>query len=188
MGGASRGRRDSWYVSNREPIPEPLEEAGRLTAAIERDDAALQAEMDKMTALIDAERPDQFNLYKEVVTTDALRRYVDRLLRLGESAVAGMGRMKKTARELDVLLKEAPARYREAAVQERRYEEEEPYADIKGKYRMLADIFEAKAKAAEIHQGDVQESLNSHVEDHLKSENLFLRRLSTMLNAGLRCG
>lgn len=166
--------------------PEPLRKAGRLETAITRDEAALQSEMDKTTALMDAEGPGKFDLYQEMATTEALRQYVDKLLRLGESAVASMGRMRKTARELDVLLKEAPARYREAAALERRYEEEEQYPDIKENYRALAVVFEAKAKAAELHQGDVQNTLNSHhLEDYLKRQNIFLARFSTLLSEGL---
>lgn len=164
---------------------QPRRHRERLAAAIARDDAAWQSEMDKITALIDAERPDKFDLSNEIVTADALRGYVERCLRLGEALVASMGRMRQTAHELDALLKEAPARYREMAELERRYEKEEKRTALKEKYRNLAEIWEAKAKAAELHRGDVQKTLNSDLEDYLKAENVFLDRLLAMLDQGL---
>ena len=164
---------------------QPIPEAQRLRTAILRHDAALQSEMDKITALIDAERPDKFVLLKEFETADALQSYVEKLLQLGKSAELGLERMRKTARELDALLKQAPGRYREMAELERRYEHEEQRAAIKEKYRTLAEIWEAKAKAAELHQRDVQYTINTDLEEHLKAENVFLERLLTMLNQGL---
>ena len=180
--------RDYWCVPSEEPIPESVQATGRMAAAIQQGDAAWKSEMDKITALIDAERPGEFKLSKELVTTEVLGRYVEKLLRLGESAVVSLEKMKRTARELDLLLKEALERYREMAELERSYGAEEKRAAIKQKYLMLGDIWEAKAKAAELHHGDVQDNLVSDLDDYLKKENLFLERLLTMLNKGLAVG
>ena len=59
------------------------------------------------------------------------------------------------------------------------------WEDIKQNYQALADIYEAKAKAAEMHQNDVAANLNSDLLDYLKDQNMFMERLLTMLNQGL---
>ena len=71
--------------------------------------------MDEITKLIEGQNPGEFDLSKEIATTDALRAYVAHLLRAGEAAVETFVRMQGTIRELNQLLKQAPAKFRESA-------------------------------------------------------------------------
>ena len=93
-------------------------------------------------------------------------------------------RMQGTARELNELLKQGPAKFREMACW-RKLRGRHPWEDIKQNYQVLADIWEAKAKAAENHQNDVAANLNKDLLDYLKDQNVFMERLLTMLNKGL---
>ena len=55
--------------------------------------------MDELMKLIEGQKPGEFDLSKEIATTDALRAYVAKLLRAGESAVETFVRMKATTRD-----------------------------------------------------------------------------------------
>ena len=68
---------------------------------------------------------------------------------------------------------------------QQRFADETRRAEIKQNYQALADIWEAKAKAAEIHQHDVAANLNNDLLDYIKDQNVFMERLLTMLNQGL---
>lgn len=67
----------------------------------------------------------------------------------------------------------------------RRFADATSWEGIKQNYQELADIYEAKAKAAEMHQNDVAANLNSDLLDYIKNQNIFMERLLTMLNHGL---
>jgi len=177
--------RDYWYVPTKQPVPQSLQEAGRLSSEIDRHKATWKAEMDEITKLIEGQNPGEFDLSKEIATTDALRAYVAHLLRAGEAAVETFVRMQGTARELNQLLKQAPAKYRESASCARRFADTTSWEDIKQNYQTTADIYEAKAKTAEMHQNDVAANLNSDLLSYLKDQNVFMERLLTMLNQGL---
>jgi hypothetical protein len=174
-----------WRVPTKQPIPQPLQEAGRITFEIDRHEATWTAEMDELTKLIEGQKPGEFHLSNEIATADAFRAYVTHLLRAGESAVETFVRMQGTARELNQLLKQAPAIYRQSASCARRFVDDTSWEDIKQNYQALADIYEAKAKAAENHQNDVAANLNSDLLDYIKHQQVFLERLLTMLNQGL---
>ena len=177
--------RDYWNVPERQPIPAPMREAGRYTAAMDEQRAACEAEMAALSALIDKEQPGEFDLAKEIVTADAMKAFVEKLLRLGEATVACLVRMEPPARKFDSLIAAAPAHYRESAAEMRRYVEETAREDIKQNYMMLADICEAKAVAAERHRDDVREYLNSDLLDYMREMNVFLERMLGVLNNGL---
>ena len=68
---------------------------------------------------------------------------------------------------------------------QQRFADETRRAEIKQNYQALADIWEAKAKAAENHQNDVAANLNNDLLDYIKDQNVFMERLLTMLNNGL---
>jgi len=176
---------DYWRVPTKQPIPQPLQEAGRLSSEIDRHEATWRAEMDELTKLIEGQKPGEFLLSNEIATADAFRAYVAHLLRAGESAVETFVRMQGTARELNQLLKQAPAIYRQSASCARRFVNDTSWEDIKQNYQAVADIYEAKAKAAENHQNDVAANLNKDLLDYLKDQNVFMERLLTMLNQGL---
>ena len=106
---------DYWYVPTKQPVPQSLQEAGRLSSEIDRHKATWKAEMDELTKLIEGQKPGEFDLSKEIATTDALRAYVAHLLRAGEAAVETFVRMQGTTRELNQLLQAAPAKFRESA-------------------------------------------------------------------------
>jgi len=178
-------QRDYWYVPTKQPIPQSLQEAGRLSLEIERYDATWKAEMDEIMKLIEAQKPGEFDLSKEIATTDAFRAYVAKLLRAGESAVETFVRMKAATHRVNETLKQAAPKFREMAALEQRFADETRWPEIKQNYQALADIFEAKAKAAEIHQHDVAANLNNDLLDYIKDQNVFLERLLTMLNHGL---
>jgi cell division septation protein DedD len=178
-------QRDYWYVPTKQPIPQTLQEAGRLSFEIERYDATWKAEMDDLMKLIEGQKPGEFDLSNEIATTDALRAYVAKLLRAGESAVETFVRMKATTRTVNELLKQAAPKFREMAALAQRFADETRRAEIKQNYQALADIWEAKAKAAEIHQNDVAANLNNDLLDYIKDQNVFMERLLTMLNQGL---
>ncbi|MGE5531626.1 MAG: hypothetical protein ACM3VW_05880, partial [Bacteroidota bacterium] len=148
-------------------------------------DASWSAEMQQLQSLIEQQQPHEFDLFREVRTTDALRAYVEKLLSLGEAAVQSFLRMQGTARKLNEVLKQAPAKYQEMAALARRYADETPRADMKEDYAMLADIWRAKAQAAAEHQHDVELNLNSDLLAYLRERNLLLERILTMLNHGL---
>ena len=93
--------------------------------------------------------------------------------------------MQGTARELNQLLQAAPAKFRESASCARRFADTTSWEHIKQNYQELADLYEAKAKAAEMHQNDVAANLNSDLLSYLKDQNMFIERLLTMLNQGL---
>ena len=171
-----------WRVPTKQPIPQPLQEAGRVAFEIDRHEATWTAEMDELTKLIEAQKPGEFDLSKEIATSDAFCAYVAKLHRAGEAAVETFVRMQGTARELNKLLKQAPAIYRQNASCARRFADDTSWEDIKQNYAMLADIWDAKAKAAEMHQNDVAANLNSDLLDYLKDQNVFMERLLTMLN------
>ena len=57
--------------------------------------------MDELTKLIEGQKPGEFDLSKEIATTDAFCAYVAHLLRAGEAAVETFVRMQGTARELN---------------------------------------------------------------------------------------
>ena len=67
---------DYWRVPTKQPIPQPLQEAGRLTSEIERHDATWRAEMDELTKLIEGQKPGEFDLSNEIATADAFCAYV----------------------------------------------------------------------------------------------------------------
>ena len=95
-------------------------------------------------------------------------------------------RMQGTIREVNQLLKQAaPAKFREMAALCATFRGRDPVGEIKQNYQELADIWEAKAKAAEIHQNDVAANLNNDLLDYIKDQNVFMERLLTMLNNGL---
>ena len=141
--------------------------------------------MDEITKLIEGQNPGEFDLSKEIATTDALRAYVAHLLRAGEAAVETFVRMQGTTRELNQLLQAAPASFRESASCARRFADTTSWEDIKQNYQTTADLYEAKAKTAEMHQNDVAANLNSDLLSYLKDQNVFMERLLTMLNQGL---
>ena len=76
-------QRDYWYVPTKQPVPQPLHEAGRLSLKIQRHDARWKAEMDDLTKLIEGQKPGELDLSREIATTDAFRAYVAKLLRAG---------------------------------------------------------------------------------------------------------
>ena len=176
---------DYWYVPTKQPVPQSLQEAGRLSSEIDRHEATWTAEMDELTKLIEGQKPGEFHLSDEIATADAFSAYVAHLLRAGEAAVETFVKMQGTARELNQLLQAAPAKFREMAACAHRFADATSWEDIKQNYQELADIYEAKAKAAEIHQNDVAANLNSDLLDYLKDQNVFMERLLTMLNHGL---
>ena len=63
--------RDYWYVPTKQPIPQPLQEAGRLSSEIDRHEATWTAEMDELTKLIEGQKPGEFHLSNEIATADA---------------------------------------------------------------------------------------------------------------------
>src|SRR5512144_138539 len=142
---------DYWNVPEPQPIPVSMREASRCAAAIEEEDTNWESEMAALSALIESERPGQFDLAKEVVTHAALRDYVEKLVRIGEAAVASFTRMRETAKKLDSLLADAPTKFRANAALARAWAEQEARADLKHDYLVLSDIWEAKALAAEKH-------------------------------------
>ena len=94
--------RDYWYVPTKQPIPQPLREAGRLSLEIERHEATWKAEMDELMKLIEGQKPGEFDLSKEIATADAFSCVCGaKLLRAGESAVETFVRMKGTTREVN---------------------------------------------------------------------------------------
>ena len=113
--------RDYWYVPTKQPVPQSLQEAGRLSFEIDRHEATWKAEMDELTKLIEGQKPGEFDLSKEIATTDAFRAYVANLLRAGEAAVETFVRMQGTIREVNELLKRAPAKFREMAACAQRF-------------------------------------------------------------------
>ena len=76
--------RDYWYVPTKQPVPQSLQEAGRLSSEIDRHKATWTAEMDEITKLIEGQKPGEFDLSKEIATADAFSAYVAHLLRAGE--------------------------------------------------------------------------------------------------------
>ena len=94
-------------------------------------------------------------------------------------------KMQGTARELNQLLQAAPAKFRESASCAHRFADTTSWEDIKQNYQTTADLYEAKAKTAEMHQNDVAANLNSDLLSYLKDQNVFMERLLTMLNQGL---
>ena len=174
-----------WYVPDRQPVPPLFHEAELLTKSIERQDASWSAEMQQLQSLIEQQQPHEFDLFREIRTTDALRAYVEKLLGLGEAAVQSFLRTQATASKLKEVLKHAPAKFEEMAALARRYADETPRADMKEDYAMLADIWRAKAQAAAEHQHDVELNLNSDLLAYLRERNLLLERMLTMLNHGL---
>ena len=177
--------RDYWYVPTKQPVPQSLQEAGRLSSEIDRHKATWKAEMDELTKLIEGQKPGEFDLSKEIATADAFSAYVAHLLRAGEAAVETFVKMQGTVRELNQLLQAAPAKFREMAACAHRFADATSWEGIKQNYQELADIYEAKAKAAEMHQNDVAANLNSDLLDYIKNQNMFMERLLTMLNHGL---
>jgi len=174
-----------WYVPDRQPVPPLFHEAKLLTKSIERQDASWRAEMRELQSLIDQQQPHEFQLDREIRTTEALRVYVEKLLGLGEAAVQSFLRTQAMAGKLKEVLKHAPAKFEEMAALARRYADETPRADMKEDYAMLADIWRAKAQAAAEHQHDVELNLNSDLLAYLRERNLLLERILTMLNHGL---
>ena len=175
---------DYWRVPTKQPVPQSLQEAGRLSSEIDRHEATWTAEMDELTKLIEGQKPGEFHLSDEIATADAFSAYVAHLLRAGESAVETFVKMQGTVRELNQLLKRPP-QYSARAPPVRRFADNTSWEDIKQNYQELADICEAKAKAAEMHQNDVAANLNSDLLDYIKNQNIFMERLLTMLNHGL---
>ena len=55
---------DYWHVPTKQPIPQPLQEAGRLSFEIDRHEATWTAEMDELTKLIEGQKPGEFLLSK----------------------------------------------------------------------------------------------------------------------------
>ena len=106
---------DYWYVPTKQPVPQSLQEAGRLSSEIDRHEATWTAEMDELTKLIEGQKPGEFHLSDEIATADAFSAYVAHLLRAGESAVETFVKMQGTVRELNQLLQAAPAKFRESA-------------------------------------------------------------------------
>ena len=106
---------DYWRVPTKQPVPQSLQEAGRLSSEIDRHEATWTAEMDELTKLIEGQKPGEFHLSDEIATADAFSAYVAHLLRAGESAVETFVKMQGTVRELNQLLQAAPAIFRESA-------------------------------------------------------------------------
>ena len=69
--------------------------------------------MRELQSLIEQQQPHEFDLSREISTTDALRAYVEKLLGLGEVAVQSFLRTQATARKLKEVLKQAPAKFEE---------------------------------------------------------------------------
>ena len=53
--------RDYWYVPTKQPVPQSLQEAGRLSSEIDRHEATWKAEMDELTKLIEGQKPGEFD-------------------------------------------------------------------------------------------------------------------------------
>ena len=106
---------DYWRVPTKQPVPQSLQEAGRLSSEIDRHEATWTAEMDELTKLIEGQKPGEFHLSDEIATADAFSAYVAHLLRAGESAVETFVRMEGTIRKVSEALKRAPAKFRETA-------------------------------------------------------------------------
>ena len=176
---------DYWNVPTRQPLPLAVREAERVATSIARNEATWKAEIDELTRLVEEQKPGEFDLLQELVTTDAFRHYVEKLLRSGEAAVAEFAKMQQTTIKLHELLQEAPTKYREMASLARGFAADARRHDIKEDYATLADIWEAKARAAEAHQHDVDLNLNSDLFEYLQERNIFLERFLTMLNKGL---
>ena len=66
--------RDYWYVPTKQPIPQTLQEAGRLSFEIDRHEATWKAEMDELMKLIEGQKPGEFDLSNEIATADAFLR------------------------------------------------------------------------------------------------------------------
>ena len=86
-----------WHVPDRQPVPPLFHEAKLLTKSIERQDATWSAEMQQLQSLIEQQQPHEFDLSREISTTDALRAYVEKLLGLGEASVQSFLRTQATA-------------------------------------------------------------------------------------------
>ena len=127
--------RDYWYVPTKQPVPQSLQEAGRLSSEIDRHEATWKAEMDELTKLIEGQKPGEFHLSDEIATADAFSAYVAHLLRAGESAVETFVRMQGTTRELNQLLKRAPANSGRAPSCAHRFADTTSWEDIKQNYQ-----------------------------------------------------
>ncbi len=69
--------RDYWCVPNREPVPRLYNEALFMSENIASEDATWTAEMKELRALIEQQKPGDFNLARELETTTKLRAYLE---------------------------------------------------------------------------------------------------------------
>ena len=101
---------DYWRVPTKQPVPQSLQEAGRLSSEIDRHEATWTAEMDELTKLIEGQKPGEFHLSDEIATADAFSAYVAHLLRAGESAVETFVKMQGTIRKVSLISPQAGPR------------------------------------------------------------------------------
>lgn len=177
--------RDFWQVPDRRPIPALFRQAKLVSERVERADTTWSAEMHELQRLISEQNPREFDLQKEIQTNDALIAYMEKLLDLGEQAAQACVRLQADAGQLDAALQQAPAQYLALAAEARRYAAEAVGPGLKKDYANVADIWEAKAKAAAAHRQDVAANLNPELLAFIRERNLLLERLLTMLNNGL---
>ena len=176
---------DYWHVPTKQPVPQPLQEAGRLSSEIDRHEATWKAEMDELTKLIEGQKPGEFDLSKEIATADAFRAYVAHLLRAGEAAVETFVRMQGTARELNQLLRRPPQNSGRAPPV-RAASRTTPRGRTSSRTTRSSPIsMRRRPRPLRCHQNDVAANLNSDLLDYLKDQNVFMERLLTMLNQGL---
>lgn len=180
--------RDFWQVPDRRPVPALLRQAKLVSERVERADTTWSAEMHELQRLISEQNPREFDLQKEIQTNDALIAYMEKLLDLGEQAERSFVRLQADAGQLDAALQQAPAQYMALAAEARRYAAEAVGPGLKKDYANVADIWEAKAKAAAAHRQDVAANLNPELLAYLRERNLLLERILTMLNNGLTLG
>src|SRR5512135_2607902 len=153
--------RDYWCVPNREPIPRLYHEASVISEAIAREDATWTAEMKELRALIEQQKPGDFNLANEFETTTKLRAYLEELLARGEKAKQILVELRQgPSPKLNDLLKQAGPKFLEFAAETRRYAAETQRTQVKRDYLAMADVWSAKARAAAAHQHDVERTLN----------------------------
>ena len=116
MPGTPRNPRhyEYWHVPDRQPVPPLFHEAKLLTKSIEPQDATWSAEMQQLQSLIEQQQPHEFDLSREISTTDALPPMSRSCLVLGKRPCrASCGH--KPRSKLNEVLKQAPAKFEEMA-------------------------------------------------------------------------
>ena len=126
---------DYWYVPTKQPVPQSLQEAGRLSSEIDRHKATWKAEMDELTKLIEGQKPGEFDLSKEIATTDAFTCVCGASAPRGGSRRGDLCQNAGHGRELNQLLQAAPAKFRESASCARRFADTTSWEDIKQNYQ-----------------------------------------------------